>query len=355
MPAWTAPMGINTCSTTRTMVYAVRKDPTEHPIDSRWGLRFNKVHADGQVDAAWNRGDVYFLSRGDRYLMYSHGLDWADDAGERSTGNNGKEDGVPGGSIDAAFTDKANTTWFFQGSKYVSVDSNKTFSNAADIKDRWGSGAQRVHVAQTRRCRGGWGIQPRRAELPDRAGFLHHVLRSRGDVVHPASRSRCAPFSSSSNAAIPATSMPASSSWARGRSVRNCCSRPVAAREARSTASRTKRSAVAKPEPTPGPWQDIASFMYGGSRFALTSRSKAASPSTVSGSSEKRGIRTIFRRRCWPATGTSTSSAWTATCVQSGRDQRGRYRQCHRSVGVRSAAIAGPLGPRGNVFTRAGR
>jgi len=41
-------------------------------------------------------------------------------------------------SIDAAFTDKSNTTWFFQGSKYIGVDSSKTSGKEADIGQRWG-------------------------------------------------------------------------------------------------------------------------------------------------------------------------------------------------------------------------
>ena len=44
------------------IVYVVRGDPTEHRIDTRWGLRYSKLHADGQVDAAWLRDGVSFLS-----------------------------------------------------------------------------------------------------------------------------------------------------------------------------------------------------------------------------------------------------------------------------------------------------
>ena len=50
-----------------------------------------------------------------------------------------QEDGVPNWSpIDAAFTDRSNTTWFFQGSRYVSVDAANRFGEEADIKQRWG-------------------------------------------------------------------------------------------------------------------------------------------------------------------------------------------------------------------------
>ena len=120
-------------------VYSVRGDPATPRIDARWGLRFTKVHADGQVDAAWQRDGVLFLSRGDRYVKYAHGLEWVDDEGERGSEKEREQDGAPNwSSIDAAFTDKRNTTWFFQGAKYVSLDAAKTFGNEADIKQRWG-------------------------------------------------------------------------------------------------------------------------------------------------------------------------------------------------------------------------
>jgi len=93
-PASTAPMETGNLFNNQNLVYSVLGDPTAHRIDARWGLRYTKVHADGQVDAAWQRDGVFFLSRGDRYLKYSHGLEWADNENERSTGNQGKEDGV---------------------------------------------------------------------------------------------------------------------------------------------------------------------------------------------------------------------------------------------------------------------
>src|SRR5271157_6149995 len=77
------------------LVYSVLGDPTEHRIDPRWGLRKTKVYAEGQVDAAWQRDGVLFLSRLDTYLKYSKGLDWADDDGDRGSPAQREEDGVP--------------------------------------------------------------------------------------------------------------------------------------------------------------------------------------------------------------------------------------------------------------------
>lgn len=121
------------------MVYTVLGDLKENSISSRWGLRKTKLLDDGQVDAAWQRGGVSFLWTGDRYLKYSHGLDWADDVGERSTPDDRRQDGVPTwSSIDAAFTDGTNKTWFFQGTKYLSLDAAGRFSQESEIRQRWG-------------------------------------------------------------------------------------------------------------------------------------------------------------------------------------------------------------------------
>jgi hypothetical protein len=123
----------------QSMTYAVRNDPTERAIRSQWGLRKTQILVDGKVDAAWQRDNVWFLSRGDRYLKYSRGLDWADAIGELSTETDGKADGAPSWtSISAAFTDPSKTTWFFHGSTYLTVDSNKNFGQETDIKQRWG-------------------------------------------------------------------------------------------------------------------------------------------------------------------------------------------------------------------------
>jgi hypothetical protein len=66
-------------------------------------------------------------------------LKWADDVGERGTADDRRQDNLPSWlSIDAAFTDQANKTWFFQATKYVTLDPAGTFGQEADIKQRWG-------------------------------------------------------------------------------------------------------------------------------------------------------------------------------------------------------------------------
>jgi hypothetical protein len=123
----------------RRLVYSALGDRTEHRIDERWGLRYTRVHADGQVDAAWTRGGALFLARGDRYVKYSHGTTWVDNEGERGTRDERRADGVPTWpAIDAAFTDNGNTTWFFHGARYVSLDAANRLSRETDIKERWG-------------------------------------------------------------------------------------------------------------------------------------------------------------------------------------------------------------------------
>jgi hypothetical protein len=112
---------------------------TTNRIDERWGLRYTRVYDDGQVDAAWQRDGVLFLARGDRYVKYSHGFEWVDEEGERGSEAERRADGVPNWStIDAAFTDSGNTTWFFQGTRYVPLDAKKTFGNETAIEERWG-------------------------------------------------------------------------------------------------------------------------------------------------------------------------------------------------------------------------
>ncbi|MGA2410992.1 MAG: neuraminidase-like domain-containing protein, partial [Candidatus Binataceae bacterium] len=115
--------------------------PSEHPIGDRWGLRHTTVHADGQIDAAWTRHGVLFLARGDRYLKYSHGTEWADDEGDRGvTEDERKADGVPNWpNIRAAFTDeKTNTTFFFRGRSFAALDAANKLGAETDIRERWG-------------------------------------------------------------------------------------------------------------------------------------------------------------------------------------------------------------------------
>jgi hypothetical protein len=271
------------------MVYTVLGDPTEHPIDSRWGLRSTNLLVDGVVDAAWQRGGVAFLSRGGRYLTYSNGLDWADETGERDIATGGSQDGIPNWpSIDAAFTDKTGTTWFFHGTQYISIDENKKLGTAADIKLRWGHEPN----AFTSPAKGDAVVVAAFAR-DDRTfliGATSYTWYTGGDL------SVCEPLKPQTLRAILDELKCVNSTEIDATSVVTAAmdggtelllkAKTATGSEIYSFTSADNKIAVAKRTPKNGPWQDVASFMQGEKRFAF-SPVKTGFAVTVSGSDEQ--------------------------------------------------------------------
>jgi len=120
------------------LVYRELSEPAEHALAERWGLRYTKVNAEERVDAAWQRGGIWYLSRGDRYLKYSAGLEWADEPGDLGAANERSRDGLPQWPLDAAFTDKSNTTWYFGGKKCVPLSAGNALASEREIADVFG-------------------------------------------------------------------------------------------------------------------------------------------------------------------------------------------------------------------------
>ena len=269
------------------MVYTKRGDQTEYPIKRRWGLRRTNVLADGQVDAAWQRDGVFFLSRGGAYLKYSHGLEFADSDGERSAEKQGSEDGIPGwSSIDAAFTDAKNTTWFFKGSKYVGIDAGKTLGKEAEISQHWGvernaftapaKGAPAVLAAFNSDGRT-YLIGPSTYTTYSDAGLTlcetprPQSLRAILEDLHCSNPNEVAAGATVMGAMDGGTELLFKVRIGTGTEVYSFADQKVK---------------VAPKEPTPGPWQDIASFMHANQRFAFTP-TPAGAAVTVSGSTEQ--------------------------------------------------------------------
>ena len=271
------------------MVYTVLGDPTEHPIDSRWGLRSTNLLVDGIVDAAWQRGSVAYLSRGGRYLTYSNGLDWADETGERDIATGGSQDGIPNWpSIDAAFTDKTNTTWFFHGSQYIALDANKKLGTAADSKLRWGHEANAftspakdnavVAAAFTRDNRT-FLIGPTSytwytdADLSVCQPLKPQTLRAILDEL------KCVNSADVDAAAVITGAMD-------GGTELLLKAKTAAGSDVYSFTSADSKIAPAKRTPKTGPWQDVAAVIQGDKRFAF-SPVKTGFAVTVSGSDEQ--------------------------------------------------------------------
>lgn len=270
------------------MVYAVLGDPNEGPIDSRWGLRYSKLQADGLVDAAWQRDGVAFLSRGATYLTYSNGLDWADERGERGTPADRSSDGLPTAwtSIDAAFTDKTNTTWFFRGAQYVTLDANKKLGTPADIRQRWGhepndftshaKGDAVVVAAFTREGRS-FLIGPTSYTSYSDADILlcqplkPQTLRALLDELKCTNSADVDAAAMISGAMDGGTELLFKAKTPSGSEIYSFADGKIA---------------VAKPTSNTGPWQDAAAFMQGAKRFAF-SPVKAGFAVTVSGSDEQ--------------------------------------------------------------------
>jgi len=269
------------------LVYSVLGDPTEHRIDPRWGLRKTKVYAEGQVDAAWQRDGVLFLSRLDTYLKYSKGLDWADDDGDRGSPAQREEDGVPKWpSIDAAFTDKSKTTWFFQGPRFVSVDAAKKFGPEALIKEHWGhernefaapAGGGPVVVAAFNRDGRSYLIGPNYYTWYTNSDVTYCVTPKKQSLRNVLTELKC------SNVADVDASATITGAMDGGTEllfkVRSNAGDDVYS-FADNKVTLTKRTTKA------GPWQDVAAFMYANKRFAFTP-TKTGLAVTVSGSDEQ--------------------------------------------------------------------
>ena len=254
------------------MVYTVLGDPTEHSIDSRWGLRSTNLLVDGIVDAAWQRGGVAFLSRGGRYLTYPNGLDWADETGEREIATGGSQDGIPNWpSIEAAFTDKTNATWFFHGTQYVSVDENKKLGTSADIKLRWGHEPN----AFTSPAKGDPVVVA--AFTRDNLTFL--VGPTSCTWYTDADLSVCEPLKPQTLRAILEDLKCVNSTDIDAASVVTAAmdggtellfkAKTATGSEIYSFTSADNKIAVAKRTPKNGPWQDVASFMQGEKEICL--------------------------------------------------------------------------------------
>jgi hypothetical protein len=337
------------------MTYSVRGEQTTHRIDERWGLQASNVHTDGQVDAAWNRGVVFFLSRGDKYLKYSQGLDWADSEGERTTENQGKEDGVPTWpSIDAAFTDKKNTTWFFHGSKYVGVDGNNTFGRETDISQTWGvEGNQFTASAQ---------------------GPVVIAAFSRGSrtfLIGPNS------YTFYSDPSLKLCERPRPQSFRAILTDLECTNSDDAPEDAVVLGAMdggtkllfrvktdgkndvysfaNQKIKVVARESNPAPSQDITSFMFAGKRFALTPDSNGTAAVTVSGGTEQHAYSADIRATLLSPEGSlylfGLDSFVTVSGPQISVAGIGAAIDAWAS---RSAPIANRWGRVGNAFTQGG-
>ncbi len=289
------------------MTYAVPNDPVERPIRSRWGIRKTQIHVDGMVDAAWQRDGVWFLSRGDKYLKYSHDLDLADPIGERIAANDGKTDGVPNWpSIGAAFTDHNKTTWFFHGSTFVTLDANKIFGPETEIKQRWGrelnnftsptKGEPAVIGAFTRDGRS-FLIGPASFIAYADAGLTlcetpkNQSLGTMLDELHCTNSGEADRAATISGVTDTGTELLFKVRSGAGSDVYSFAANKTVARRppvsAQKTAPVESEAAAAKPAPEPDPTQYIAYFVSGDRAFGLTLTPRGTAV-TISGSSDQR-------------------------------------------------------------------